>query len=270
MVSWSPKSARMPLGRLMVVICLAICGPLEAIVDVPTNCNQHTDVTGTFDQYWALDEIGNERSEDVPIDFFMFIEVRNFDEEIGMLLSNKDRSFEYPDFARTYEVRLGNVYTVIYRETIKMQAYHSPKDKLFPGDKFKIRFRILKEGNITITLDDNDRKPLLNVFDKQGPLDVRYISFSSRMNMYPITFHFKCDQPIVSTEDPSANALWGCPVCPKQKCEVVVKACADNNKDLGAADPERQKYYFYFNMYLSNKNKGKGSTDRLDRTPSHN
>ncbi|XP_019525795.2 uncharacterized protein LOC109397911 [Aedes albopictus] len=266
MVSWSwPKSPRMPLGRLMVVICLAIFGGLaEAVVDVPSNCLQHTDITGTYDQYWALDEIGNQRSEDVPIDFYMYIEVRNFEEEIAMLLSNNDRSFEYPDFARTYEIRLGNVYTVIYRETIKMQAYHSPKDKLFPGDKFMIRFRILKEGNITITLDDNDRKPLLNVFDVHGPLDVKYISFGSRMNAYPITFHFKCDQDIPSTEEPHADALHGCPVCPKQKCEVIVKACADNNKDPGASDPEKQKYYFYFNMYLSNKNKAKNSAAQLN------
>lgn len=246
----------------MVAICLAISGSLDATVDVPTNCIQHTDITGTYDQYWALDEIGNQRSEDVPIDFPMFIEVHNFEEEIAMLLSQEDRSFEHPDFARTYEIRLGHIYTVIYRDTLKMKAYHSPLNKLFPGDKFKLRIRILKEGNITVTLDDNDKKPVLNVFDVKGPLDVQYISFGSRMNAYPITFHFKCDQEMPSTEGPSADALMGCPVCPKQKCEVVVKACADNNKDVSASDPEKQKYYFYFNMYLS-KNKGKG-TDQLN------
>ncbi|XP_055586127.1 uncharacterized protein LOC129738846 [Uranotaenia lowii] len=253
----------LPLGRLMVAIYLVVSVPdgwtnrqgatgVEAI-DVPSNCIQHTDVTGTFDKYYALDEIGNERSEEYPVDFHMFIEVRNFQEEIAMLLSSQDRTEEYPDFARTYEIRLGNVYTVIYRYHVKMRAYHSPKDKLFPGDKFKIRFRIKKEGNITITLDDNDKKPLLNVFDNNGTLDIRYISFASRMNAYPITFHFGCNLEEGSTDGPLVQALHGCPVCPRQRCEVVVKACTDNQKDQGATDPEKQKYYFYFNMYLSKK-----------------
>ncbi|XP_053681717.1 uncharacterized protein LOC128732484 [Sabethes cyaneus] len=277
----------LPLGRLMIIIFLFPwdAGRLCRAIEVPTNCVQHTDVTGTFDQYYELDKIGNRRTEAVPVDFDMYIEINNYQEEIAMLLSSQDRSNEYPDFARTYEIRVGNVYTVIYRETLKMQAYHtsktgrapngpkvaenqcgcgeSPPDcvepKLFPANKFKIHFQVLQEGNITITIDDNFRKPLLNVFDEHGALDVRYISFASRYNAHPITFHFGCIREEPSTQGPVAEALMGCPVCPKQKCEVVVKACTDNSKDASAADPDKEKYYFYFNMYLS-KNKAKGMT----------
>ncbi|XP_055624430.1 uncharacterized protein LOC129767485 [Toxorhynchites rutilus septentrionalis] len=256
--SWSKPMLPFDKMKWLILIAsvFAIFQSVQA-ADVPNNCLQHTDVTGTFDQYFSLDEIGNQRSEEMPIDFYIFIELRNLQEEIAILLSSKDRSNQYPDFARSYEIRVGNVYTVIYRETVKMRAYHSPKDKLFPGDKFKMHFKIVKNGNITITLDDNEQKPLLNVYDKRGTLDVRYISFASRMNAYPITFYFKCDMEMPSTEGPVAEALQACPVCPKQKCEVIVKACTDNSKDF--ADPEKQKYYFYFNMYLS-KNKGKGVT----------
>ncbi|XP_055551327.1 uncharacterized protein LOC129733827 [Wyeomyia smithii] len=279
------RKSSLPLGRLMIIIFLSVldaCHLCRAI-EVPTNCVQHTDITGTFDQYYELDKIGNRRSDAVPVDFYMYIEVRNFQEEIAILLSSQDRSNEYPDFARTYEIRIGNVYTVIYRETLKMQSYHtsktgrapngpkvtenqcgcgeSPPDcvepKLFPGNKFKIHFRLLREGNITITIDDNVQKPLLNVFDDHGALGVRYISFASRYNAHPITFHFGCVPELPTTAGPMAEALTGCPVCPKQKCEVVVKACADNSKDASATDPEKEKYYFYFHMYLS-KNKGKG------------
>ncbi|XP_058829212.1 uncharacterized protein LOC131688741 [Topomyia yanbarensis] len=285
----------LPLGRLMVVIYITVSsiGHHSRAVEVPSNCIQHTDSTGTFDQYYELDKIGNQRSEAVPVDFTMYVEVQNFQEEIAILLSSKDRSNEFPDFARTYEIRVGNVYTVIYRETLKMQAYHAPKTvsaencskkegekrcgcgetppsciepKLFPEDKFKIHFKIRREGNITVTIDDNVRRPLLNVDDEHRALDVRYISFASRYNAYPITFHFGCINAVPSTEGPRAEAMTGCPVCPRQKCEVIVKACTDNNKDAAGEDPEKQKYYFYFNMFLS-KNRGKGGpteTNQLD------
>ncbi|XP_039435756.1 uncharacterized protein LOC120417686 [Culex pipiens pallens] len=267
-----PKSRRnpansSPLGRLMAAICLAVASfgtpTVWAAIDVPTNCIQHEVISGSYDQYFELDAIGNQRTEDAPVDLVMYIGVQNMEEEIAFLLSHQDRSFEYPDFARTYEVRVGNVYTVIYRETLKMKAYHSATNKLFPGDQFKIHFRILKEGNVTITLDDNTKKPLLNVFDEAGPLDVRYISFASRMNAYPIVFHFACNQEVSSTEPgPRSEALSGCPVCPKQKCEVIVRACTDNSKDGAATDPTKQRYYFNFNMYLS-KNKGKAVEENL-------
>ncbi|XP_058443351.1 uncharacterized protein LOC131425440 isoform X2 [Malaya genurostris] len=282
----------------MAIICIAVSrvGQLSQAVEVPSNCVQHTDITGTFDRYYELDQIGNQRSTEVLVDFYMFIEVQNFQEEIAILFSSQDRSNEYPDFARTYEIRVTNVYTVIYRETLKMQAYHAPKTvraddcsrkeaenrcgcgesppsciepKLFPEDRFKIHFKILREGNITITIDDNVKKPLLNVYDDRGTLDVRYISFASRYNAYPITFHFGCVPAMPSTEGPAAEALYErplaealheCPVCPKQKCEVIVKACTDSSKDAAEDDPEKQKYYFYFNMYLSKNRKGLDAT----------
>ncbi|XP_035908718.1 uncharacterized protein LOC118510672 [Anopheles stephensi] len=240
--------------------------------DVPTNCLEHTVTSGTFDEYFALADIGNEPSTNYLLNVSFTVLVSNRQEELAILLSGQNRSYQHPDFARTYEMRLTNVYTVVYRDTLKMQAYHSPTDKLFPADRFQLRFLVSRDGNLTILVNDNVRRPLLAVVDERQALDVQYVSFSSRMNAYPIRFFLGCGLPqyraievIAETAGSPTNLPLkdgSCPVCPKQRCEVVVKACADTTKDSNGSpangDLEQQKYYFYFNLYLM-KNRTKSN-----------
>uniref|UniRef100_A0A182W5S0 Laminin G domain-containing protein n=1 Tax=Anopheles minimus TaxID=112268 RepID=A0A182W5S0_9DIPT len=232
--------------------------------DVPLNCLEHTVTSGTFDQYYALEDIGNEPTPSYLLNVSFTVEVLNRQEELAILLSGRNRSYQHPDFARTYEMRMTNVYTVVYRETLKMQAYHSPADKLFPADRFRLRFLLSRDGNLTVLVNDNMRRPLLAVVDERQALDVQYVSFSSRMNAYPVRFFLGCGLPqyraievIAETAGTPTNQPLtdgSCPVCPKQRCEVVVKACADSSKDQNGSgangDLEQQKYYFYFNLYL--------------------
>ncbi|XP_053669403.1 uncharacterized protein LOC128719788 [Anopheles marshallii] len=240
--------------------------------DVAMNCLEHTVTSGTFDRYYALEDIGNEPSGSYLLNVSVTVEVRNRQEELAVLLSGQNRSYQHPDFARTYEMRLTNVYTVVYRETLKMQAYHSPTDKLFPADRFRLRFLLSRDGNLTVLVNDNIRRPLLAVVDARPALAVQYVSFSSRMNAYPVRFLLGCGLPQYRAIEVAAETVGApsslpltdgsCPVCPKQRCEVVVKACADSSKDANGAggngELEQQKYYFYFNLYLlKNRTKSK-------------
>ncbi|XP_058127286.1 uncharacterized protein LOC131290964 [Anopheles ziemanni] len=248
--------------------------------DVPTNCRVETTVTsGTFDQYYALADIGNRPSERHLVNVSVEIAVRSRQEELAVLLSSLDRSHQYPDFAHTYEMRLTNVYTVLYRETLKLRAYHSPQDKLFPADRFRLRFLIGHDGNLTVLANDDPARVLLAVVDTQPPLEPHYISFASRMNAYPIRFSLGCGLPELTPEATTAdpdmfsatqatelstppvgvnNACPPCPECAKQRCQVVVRACADNARDANdrSRDEQEQRYYFYFNLLLQ-KNKTK-------------
>ncbi|XP_049300575.1 uncharacterized protein LOC125774386 [Anopheles funestus] len=251
--------------------------------DVPLNCLEHTVTSGTFDEYYGLEDIGNEPSSNYLVNVSFTVEVRNRQEELAVLLSGQNRSYQHPDFARTYEMRLTNVYTVMYRETLKMQAYHSPTDKLFPADIFRLRFLLSRDGNLTVLVNDNAKRPLLAVVDERQALEVQYVSFSSRMNAYPVRFFLGCGLPQYRAIELIAESVGSptnlplvdgsCPVCPKQRCEVVVKACADNSKDpngaAGNGELEQQKYYFYFNLYLmKNRTKSNVLTGSGVRKPS--
>ncbi|XP_050099569.1 uncharacterized protein LOC126579899 isoform X2 [Anopheles aquasalis] len=265
----------------------------------PVNCWERIVTSGTFDDYYRLEDVGNVPSEQYPVNLSLAVVLGNRQEELGVLLSAENRSLAHPDYARTYEMRLTNVYTVLYRETIKLQAYHSPRDKLFPADMFRLRFLVSHDGNVTVLVNEQ-RAPrtLLAVYDKRPPLALRYISFSSRMNAYPVRYFLGCgmaryavtgapsaaaaaageenEEPRVGSLLSSSPAGPSCPVCLPQRCEVIVKACADPspepeptpkhhpltlNTTSGAGDGEakaREKYYFFFTMHLT-KNRHKSS-----------
>uniref|UniRef100_A0A182Q217 Uncharacterized protein n=1 Tax=Anopheles farauti TaxID=69004 RepID=A0A182Q217_9DIPT len=269
-VGWMLFGSSLPNGAIVLVMANT------GAEDVPTNCLEHVVTSGTFDRYFALSEIGNEPSASHLLNVSFTVEIDHRQEELAILLSGQNRSYQYPDFARTYEMRMTNVYTVVYRETRKMQAYHSPTDKLFPAQDqhFRLRFLLTRDGNLTVLVNDIARRPLLAVVDDRKALDVQYVSFASRMNAYPIRFLLGCGLPqykaveMVMAESAGSStnlplADGSCPVCPKQRCEVVVKACADSSKDTNGAatsngDLEQQKYYFYFNLYLM-KNRTKSN-----------
>uniref|UniRef100_A0A182FJU6 Uncharacterized protein n=1 Tax=Anopheles albimanus TaxID=7167 RepID=A0A182FJU6_ANOAL len=268
------------------------CGAPASAEDLPVNCLERIVTSGTFDDYYQLESIGNEPSERYLVNLSVTVALGNQQEELGVLLSDEDRSLAHPDYARTYEMRMTNVYIVLYRETIKLQAYHSPRDKLFPADTFRLRFLVSHDGNVTVLVNEQrSPRPLLAVYDKRPPLALHHISFSSRMNAYPVRFFLGCGmaQYTSTSVAPSSLAASGeneprlgsllespagpsCPVCLPQRCEVIVKACADPSpspepKDLltlntnGAADSEtkREKYYFFFTMHLTkNRNKSSG------------
>ncbi|XP_052862576.1 uncharacterized protein LOC128269212 [Anopheles cruzii] len=252
------------------------------------NCLVETVTSGTFDDYHQLADVGNEPSERYSVNLSFTVELGNRQEELAVLLSAQDRTRAHPAYAHTYEMRLTNVYTVLYRETVKLQAYHSPRDKLFPAElRFRLRFLVSHDANVTVLVNDERApRPLLAVSDVREPFVPRFVSFSSRMNAYPVSFYLGCGLPryTASTEPPDvdpaddgeprmeallletagrqAAAAAACPVCPPQRCEVIVKACADptsgnGNGGLTGSDPEREKYYFFFNLYLT-KNRGKG------------
>uniref|UniRef100_A0A182N0J5 Farnesoic acid O-methyl transferase domain-containing protein n=1 Tax=Anopheles dirus TaxID=7168 RepID=A0A182N0J5_9DIPT len=263
-------------------------GPVTADTDahdVPTDCLEHAVTSGTFDRYFALAAFGNEPSGSHLLNVSFTVAVGNRQEELAILLSGQNRSYQYPDFARTYEMRMTNVYTVVYRETRKLQAYHSPTDKLFPAvaPAFRLRFLLTRDGNLTVLVNENARRPLLEVVDDRPALDVQYVSFASRMNAYPVRFFLGCGLPEYRPVEVIAEAAGSptnlpladgtCPVCPKQRCEVVVKACADSSRDANGAatghgELEQQKYYFYFNLYLmKNRTKSNGVAGSGPRKP---
>uniref|UniRef100_A0A182NSV1 Farnesoic acid O-methyl transferase domain-containing protein n=1 Tax=Anopheles dirus TaxID=7168 RepID=A0A182NSV1_9DIPT len=286
---------------------------------VGDNCEQHTTTTSQFEEYFDIDRIGNNRTDQHVVDLTLYVQVRNMQEELAILLSASNRSRQHPDYGRTYEVRISNVYTVIYKETLRMSAHHSHNFNFFPGEQFRLRIQITRAGHITVAVPGLQKSLILTVHDERPPIEVAYISFGSRMNAYPVTFYFHCVaagagraapglEPADSQEpeahaDPSeehgsaqpgddgeedgprqpgederddaedergGNGRRGqgpggapnqparCPVCPKpEKCEVIVKACSDTSKDLlmqaSGTDSEKQKYFFYFNVYLSSK-----------------
>ncbi|XP_052901166.1 uncharacterized protein LOC128307395 [Anopheles moucheti] len=297
--------------------------------NVGENCEHHTTTTSQFEEYFDIDRIGNNRTEQNVVDFTLFVQVRNMQEELAILLSASNRSRQHPDYGRTYEVRISNVYTVIYKETLRMSAHHSHNFNFFPGEQFRLRIQITRAGHITVSIPGLQKSLILTVHDERPPIEVSYISFGSRMNAYPVTFYFNCvdaasaaatqrklaadaadgqesamaggsrgqqpgSQPSHDAEEdgqrrptdddhdePDDDSVGGgsegtgqrqdasgdqavkCPVCPKpEKCEVIVKACSDTSKDLlmqaSGTDSEKQKYFFYFNVYLSSKNE-KGS-----------
>ncbi|XP_035908636.1 uncharacterized protein LOC118510641 isoform X2 [Anopheles stephensi] len=296
---------------------------------VGENCEHHTTTTSQFEEYFDMDQIGNNRSEQNVVDLTLFVQVRNMQEELAILLSASNRSRQHPDYGRTYEVRISNVYTVIYKETLRMSAHHSHNFNFFPGEQFRLRIQITRAGHITVSIPGLQKSLILTVHDERPPIEVSYISFGSRMNAYPVTFYFNCvdaalgsstqrklpietidmqDSELLSRgdqqsatssqsmndaeedmprrpadddhdeqdeesgggggvgdesngqrQDSSGDQTTKCPVCPKpEKCEVVVKACSDTSKDLlmqaSGTDSEKQKYFFYFNVYLSSKN----------------
>uniref|UniRef100_A0A182W5R9 Farnesoic acid O-methyl transferase domain-containing protein n=1 Tax=Anopheles minimus TaxID=112268 RepID=A0A182W5R9_9DIPT len=300
---------------------------------VGENCEHHTTTTSQFEEYFDIDRIGNNRTEQNVVDFTLFVQVRNMQEELAILLSASNRSRQHPDYGRTYEVRISNVYTVIYKETLRMSAHHSHNFNFFPGEQFRLRIQITRAGHITVSIPGLQKSLILTVHDERPPIEVSYISFGSRMNAYPVTFYFNCvDAALGATaqrklpaetvdgqesdlpggsrgeqqssipaqtmndaeedmprrpsdddrdeqdeesgdvggggggenngqrqEDQSGDQTTKCPVCPKpEKCEVIVKACSDTSKDLlmqaSGTDSEKQKYFFYFNVYLSSKN----------------
>ena len=220
--------------------------------------------------------MGNNRSEKNLVDLNLYFELQNMQEEIAILLSSKNRSMQHPDYEKTYEIRISNVYTCIYRETLRMANHHSQTFNFFPSKKFRLRIRVTKIGYISVTTDEIP-KPILSLFDEKIPIDVNYVSFGSRMNAYPIKIYFNC-RP-VPTESPEFDGMRNdadfddsrCPVCPSkpQKCEVIVRACSDNSEDLLNNESEKQKYFFYFNVYMSklkgnNKNLLNGNTISSD------
>uniref|UniRef100_A0A182MF84 Farnesoic acid O-methyl transferase domain-containing protein n=1 Tax=Anopheles culicifacies TaxID=139723 RepID=A0A182MF84_9DIPT len=298
---------------------------------VGENCEHHTTTTSQFEEYFDIDRIGNNRTEQNVIDLTLFVQVRNMQEELAILLSASNRSRQHPDYGRTYELRISNVYTVIYKETLRMSAHHSHNFNFFPGEQFRLRIQITRAGHITVSIPGLQKSLILTVHDERPPIEVSYISFGSRMNAYPVTFYFNCvdatlggtvqrklpvetgdgqesdlaggsrgeqqsaapsqamndaeeellrrpteddrDEPDEESGDVSGGSesngqrmdnasgdpTTKCPVCPKpEKCEVVVKACSDTSKDLlmqaSGTDSEKQKYFFYFNVYLSSKN----------------
>ncbi|XP_050070852.1 uncharacterized protein LOC126558820 [Anopheles maculipalpis] len=304
---------------------------------VGENCEHHTTTTSQFEEYFDMDQIGNNRSEQNVVDLTLFIQVRNMQEELAILLSASNRSRQHPDYGRTYEVRISNVYTVIYKETLRMSAHHSHNFNFFPGEQFRLRIQITRAGHITVSIPGLQKSLILTVHDERPPIEVSYISFGSRMNAYPVTFYFNCVDAALGTpaqrklpiepidgqesdsprgeqqpappsqsmhdaeeasimahratdddhdeqdeesgdddsagqrQDTSSDQATKCPVCPKpEKCEVVVKACSDTSKDLlmqaSGADSEKQKYFFYFNVYLSSKGEKGGKVPVADAT----
>ncbi|XP_052873807.1 uncharacterized protein LOC128279123 [Anopheles cruzii] len=296
-----------------------------------SSCEQRTTTTTSqYEEYFDIDKIGNNRTEQHIVDLELLVRVHNMQEELAILLSAANRSRQHPDYGQTYEVRVSNVYTVIYKETLRMSAHHSHTFSFFPGDQFRLRIQITRSGDITVAIPVLQKQTILAVHDDRTPIEVSYISFGSRMNAYPVTIYFSCadgdgalpsgpwppSDPYApnqhSDEQQEVPMFWqqgndagndglptsedeeeghrergedrstagrgttsdrgsdsseslSCPVCPKpEKCEVIVRACtSDTSKDLlmgtgsGATTStggEKQKYFFYFNVYLSSKN----------------
>lgn len=252
-------------------------------IDIPGYCDHTTTISSQYEDYFNIDAMGNNRTDKNIVDFILYVQLQNMQEEIALLLSTSNRSHQHPDYEKTYEIRISNVYTVIYKETLRMSAHHSHTFNFFPAEHFQLHIKITKKGMITVQIDGLP-KPILSVVD-DVPIDVHYISYGSRMNAYPITWYMYCRDPPTtqqpSTEKPedgeghfSQNDASDldenrCPVCPMPaKCEVVVRACADTSQDLSQmSDAEKQKYFFYFNMYLSKNGKnGKAVSSTADFT----
>uniref|UniRef100_A0A182Q4G7 Farnesoic acid O-methyl transferase domain-containing protein n=1 Tax=Anopheles farauti TaxID=69004 RepID=A0A182Q4G7_9DIPT len=342
----SVSEARMALRVLFGALCLGAqafqslhgaSGGIDesgALSAVGENCEHHTTTTSQFEEYFDIDRIGNNRSDQNVVDLTLFVQVHNMQEELAILLSASNRSRQHPDYGRTYEVRISNVYTVIYKETLRMSAHHSHNFNFFPGEQFRLRIQITRAGHITVSIPGLQKSLILTVHDERPPIEVSYISFGSRMNAYPVTFYFHCvaagaaaeppgeldshidtsvehgsedhqeedslrqhtgddDRDDLDAEDGGDGRSGGrqsqesagenqganqqpthCPVCPKpEKCEVIVKACSDTSKDLlmqaSGTDSEKQKYFFYFNVYLSSKGE-KGGPTKLPTTDTVN
>ncbi|XP_053699118.1 uncharacterized protein LOC128746093 [Sabethes cyaneus] len=264
----------MKFFELMIWAGLIGLFPAGLTIDIPGYCDHHTTITSQYEEYFEIDALGNNRSEKVVVDFVLYVQLSNMQEEIALLLSASNRSMQHPDYEKTYEIRISNVYTVIYKETLRMSAHHSHSFNFFPAEHFQIHIKITRKGLITVQIDGL-AKPILSVVDEHPAIDVHFISFGSRMNAYPITWYFHCRDPpttpLALTAKPADDEGDGhfsqndaaeldenkCPVCPKPaKCEVVVRACSDTAQDLSQmTDAEKQKYFFYFNVYLSKNGK---------------
>lgn len=270
---------KMALSRkflnLVVWVVLICSTPMGDAIDIPGYCDHHTTTTSQYDEYFNIDAMGNNRSDKNVVDFVLYVQLQNMQEEIALLLSVSNHSLQHPDYEKTYEIRISNVYTVIYKETLRMSAHHSHTFNFFPAEHFQLHIKITRKGLITVQIDGLP-KPLLSVVDDQPPIDVHFVSFGSRMNAYPITWYMYCRDPPTTTLAPTEKPEDGeghfsqndaaeldenrCPVCPMPaKCEVVVRACADTSDSGGEmTDAEKQKYFFYFNMYLSKNGKNGG------------
>uniref|UniRef100_A0A1Q3FZR8 Putative conserved secreted protein n=1 Tax=Culex tarsalis TaxID=7177 RepID=A0A1Q3FZR8_CULTA len=262
--------------NLVIWVVLICSTPMGDAIDIPGYCDLHTTTTSQYEEYFNIDSMGNNRSEKNIVDFVMYVQLQNMQEEIALLLSVSNHSRQHPDYEKTYEIRISNVYTVIYKETLRMSAHHSHTFNFFPAEHFQVHIRITRKGLITVQIDGLP-KPILSVVDDQPPIDVHFVSFGSRMNAYPITWYMHCRDPPTTPLPPSDKPEEGeghfsqndaadldenrCPVCPMPaKCEVVVRACADTSTDSQGemTDAEKQKYFFYFNMYLSKNGKNGG------------
>ncbi|XP_058443352.1 uncharacterized protein LOC131425441 [Malaya genurostris] len=265
---------KMQLLKLTTWIALTCWMSTSVAINIPGYCDHHTTITSQYEEYFNIDAMGNNRTDKTVVDFILYVQLSNMQEEIALLLSNANRSMQHPDYEQTYEIRISNVYTVIYKETLRMSAHHSQSFNFFPAEHFQLHIKISRKGLITVQIDGL-AKPILSVIDEHPVIDVHYISFGSRMNAYPITWYFHCREP--PTTPLSATSKSGeedgdghfsqndemefdenkCPVCPKPaKCEVVVRACSDTSQDLlQMSDAEKQKYFFYFNVYLSKNGK---------------
>lgn len=264
----------MGLFRLVLLLGAMWSIPVSKAIDIPPYCDHHTTITSQYEDYFNIDEMGNNRTDKTIVDLILYVQLSNMQEEIALLLSAANRSRQYPDYEKTYEIRISNVYTVIYKETLRMSAHHSHSFNFFPAEHFQVHIRITRKGLITVVIDGL-AKPILSVIDETPAIDVQFASFGSRMNAYPITWYFNCRSPpttaLPTTEQIGENEGDGhfsqndsgeldenkCPVCPRPaKCEVVVRACSDNSQDLlKMSDAEKQKYFFYFNVYLSKNGK---------------
>ncbi|XP_055586128.1 uncharacterized protein LOC129738848 [Uranotaenia lowii] len=245
-------------------------------IDIPEYCDSHTTITSQYEEYFDIDEMGNNRTDRSVVDLIMYVQLSNKQEEIAFLLSAENRSRQHPDYEKTYEIRISNVYTVIYKETLRMSAHHSHSFNFFPDEHFQVHIRITRKGLITVNIDGL-AKPIISVNDEKLPPEIRYISFGSRMNAYPITWYFNCrDPPTPAPSEGGGHFSQNgaaeldenkCPVCPKPaKCEVVVRACSDTSGEgMQMSDAEKQKYFFYFNVYLSKNGKnGKAIASGFD------
>ncbi|KFB42571.1 AGAP000267-PA-like protein [Anopheles sinensis] len=163
-----------------------------SIQHVGENCDHHTTTTSQFEEYFDIDQIGNNRSEQNVVELTLFVQVHNMQEELAILLSASNRSRQHPDYGQTYELRVSNVYTVIYRETLRMSAHHSHNFNFFPGEQFRLCILITRSGHITVTIPGLQKSLILVVEDERTPIEVAYISFGSRMNAYPVTIYFNC------------------------------------------------------------------------------
>ncbi|ETN67841.1 hypothetical protein AND_000332 [Anopheles darlingi] len=306
-----------------------------------SSCEKLTTTNSSqYDEYFDIDKIGNNRTDRNIVNLELLVRVQNMQEELAILLSASNRSRQHPDYEQTYEVRVSNTYTVIYKAALRMFAHHSHTFSFFPGYQFRLHILITRQGDITVTIPVLQKPMILAVHDARTPPEVLYISFGSRMNAYPVTIYFNCGDgdsalptgPLSSSnnfneggdyshqekpnnyEQPQShfnndhdqsqeqlgqgsvgvsqtdrgmslddevnrthslgesddgeyternvenNKEGRCPICPKQeKCEVIVRACSsDTSKELlmGASGTtnEKQKYFFYFNVYLSSKN----------------
>ncbi|EAT44891.1 AAEL003782-PA [Aedes aegypti] len=264
----------MPLYGLVVWMGILCTIPTTVSIDIPPYCDHHTTITSQYEDYFNIDEMGNNRTDKNVVDLLLYVQLSNKQEEIALLLSASNRSRQHPDYEKTYEIRISNVYTVIYKETLRMSAHHSHSFNFFPAEHFQLHIKITRKGLITVVIDGLV-KPILSVVDENPAIDVHFASFGSRMNAYPITWYFNCRSPpttsLPETEKPGENEGEDhfsqndaaeldenkCPVCPKPaKCEVVVRACSDTSQDLlQMSDAEKQKYFFYFNVYLSKNGK---------------